>query len=41
MAIRGLNVLHLRAAYFMENNLAAIGMIQRMGIFAYARCYRT
>jgi uncharacterized protein YbjT (DUF2867 family) len=35
-AIRGLNVLHLRAAYFMENNLAAIGMIQRMGIFAGA-----
>jgi uncharacterized protein YbjT (DUF2867 family) len=26
-AISGLNVLHLRAAYFMENNLAAIGMI--------------
>src|SRR5260370_31295627 len=25
--ISGLNVLHLRAAYFMENNLAAIGMI--------------
>jgi uncharacterized protein YbjT (DUF2867 family) len=24
-AISGLNVLHLRAAYFMENNLAAIG----------------
>jgi uncharacterized protein YbjT (DUF2867 family) len=35
-AIRGLNVLHLRAAYFMENNLAAIGMIQRMGFFAGA-----
>ena len=35
-AIGGLNVLHLRAAYFMENNLAAIGMIQRMGIFAGA-----
>jgi uncharacterized protein YbjT (DUF2867 family) len=33
-AIRGLNVLHLRAAYFMENNLAAIGEIHRMGIFA-------
>src|SRR5689334_13504836 len=30
-AISGLNVLHLRAAYFMENNLAAIGMIQAMG----------
>jgi uncharacterized protein YbjT (DUF2867 family) len=31
-----LNVLHLRAAYFMENNLAAIGMIHGMGIFAGA-----
>jgi uncharacterized protein YbjT (DUF2867 family) len=31
-AIGGLNVLHLRAAYFMENNLAAIGMIHAMGI---------
>ena len=35
-AITGLNVLHLRAAYFMENNLAAIGMIQGMGIFGHA-----
>ena len=35
-AIDGLNVLHLRAAYFMENNLAAIGMIQGMGIFGHA-----
>ena len=35
-AIGGLNVLHLRAAYFMENNLAAIGMIQGMGIFGHA-----
>ena len=35
-AIGGLNVLHLRAAYFMENNLAAIGMIQEMGIFGHA-----
>ena len=35
-AIRGLNVLHLRAAYFMENNLVAIGMIDRLGIFAGA-----
>jgi uncharacterized protein YbjT (DUF2867 family) len=34
-AISGLNVLHLRAAYFMENNLAAIGMIQGMGIFGH------
>jgi uncharacterized protein YbjT (DUF2867 family) len=35
-AISGLNVLHLRAAYFMENNLAAIGMIHRMGLFGNA-----
>ena len=36
-AISGLNVLHLRAAYFMENNLAAIGMIQDgQGIFGHA-----
>jgi uncharacterized protein YbjT (DUF2867 family) len=35
-AIESLNVLHLRAAYFMENNLAAIGMIQAMGIFGNA-----
>jgi len=35
-AITGLNVLHLRAGYFMENNLAAIGMIQAMGIFGHA-----
>ena len=35
-AIQGLNVLHLRAAYFMENNLAAIGMIHGMGIFGNA-----
>jgi uncharacterized protein YbjT (DUF2867 family) len=35
-AVGGLNVLHLRAAYFMENNLAAIGMIQEMGIFGHA-----
>jgi uncharacterized protein YbjT (DUF2867 family) len=35
-AIAGLNVLHLRAAYFMENNLAAIGMIQGLGIFGHA-----
>ncbi len=35
-AISGLNVLHLRAAYFMENNLAAIGMIHHMGIFGNA-----
>jgi uncharacterized protein YbjT (DUF2867 family) len=35
-AITGLNVLHLRAGYFMENNLAAIGMIQAMGVFGHA-----
>ena len=35
-AIEGLNVLHLRAAYFMENNLAAIGMIHGIGIFGNA-----
>jgi uncharacterized protein YbjT (DUF2867 family) len=35
-AIDGLNVLHLRPAYFMENNLAAIDMIRGMGIFAHA-----
>jgi uncharacterized protein YbjT (DUF2867 family) len=35
-AIGGLNVLHLRPAYFMENNLTAIGMIQGMGIFGHA-----
>jgi uncharacterized protein YbjT (DUF2867 family) len=35
-AIDGFNVLHLRAAYFMENNLAAIGMIQEMGLFGNA-----
>jgi uncharacterized protein YbjT (DUF2867 family) len=35
-AVRGLNVLHLRAAYFMENNLTAISMIQEMGIFGHA-----
>jgi uncharacterized protein YbjT (DUF2867 family) len=35
-AISGLNVLHVRAAYFMENNLAAIGMIHRLGLFGNA-----
>jgi uncharacterized protein YbjT (DUF2867 family) len=35
-AIDGSNVLHLRAAYFMENSLAAIGMIHGMGIFGNA-----
>src|SRR5712672_3973170 len=35
-AISGLNVLHLRAAYFMENNLASIDMIHGMGVFGSA-----
>ena len=35
-AISGLNVLHLRAAYFMENNLKAIGMIHGMGLLGNA-----
>jgi uncharacterized protein YbjT (DUF2867 family) len=35
-AISGLNVLHLRAGYFMENNLAAMGMIHTLGIFGHA-----
>src|SRR6201997_1814153 len=35
-AIGGLNVLHLRAAYFMENNLMAVSMIHEMGIFGHA-----
>ena len=35
-AISGLNVLHLRAAYFMENNLAAIGMIHQVGLVGNA-----
>lgn len=35
-AINGLNVLYLRAGFFMENHLAAIGMIQGMGIFGHA-----
>ena len=33
-AISGLNVLHLRAGYFMENTLAQIGIIKAMGIAA-------
>jgi uncharacterized protein YbjT (DUF2867 family) len=32
--IPGLNVLHLRAAYFMENTLSLIGTIQAMGLAA-------
>jgi uncharacterized protein YbjT (DUF2867 family) len=35
-AISDLSVLHLRAAYFMENNLAAIDMIHGMGLFGHA-----
>jgi len=35
-AIHDLNVLHLRAAYFMENNLAAIEMIRGMELFGHA-----
>lgn len=31
-----LNVLHLRPAYFLENHLAGIGMIQMMGLFGGA-----
>ncbi len=35
-AINGLNVLYLRAGSFMENHLAAIGLIQGMGMFGHA-----
>jgi uncharacterized protein YbjT (DUF2867 family) len=35
-AISGLNVLHLRAGFFLENNLAAISMIHGMGMFGGA-----
>jgi uncharacterized protein YbjT (DUF2867 family) len=35
-AISDLNALHLRAAYFMENNLSAIDMIRGMGLFGHA-----
>lgn len=35
-AMERLNVLHLRPAYFMENHLSAIQMIQMMGIFGGA-----
>jgi uncharacterized protein YbjT (DUF2867 family) len=35
-AISGLNILHLRAGYFMENNLATIGMIHGMGVVGNA-----
>jgi len=35
-ALDKLNVLHLRPAYFMENHLASIGMIQMMGLYGGA-----
>jgi uncharacterized protein YbjT (DUF2867 family) len=35
-AISGLNVLHLRAGFFMENQLATIGMIHGKGILGTA-----
>jgi uncharacterized protein YbjT (DUF2867 family) len=35
-AVERLNVLHLRPAYFIENHLSAISMIQMMGIFGGA-----
>ena len=35
-AVEKLNVLHLRPAYFYENHLAGIGMIQMMGLFGGA-----
>jgi uncharacterized protein YbjT (DUF2867 family) len=35
-AVEKLNVLHLRPAYFMENHLSAVEMIQMMGIFSGA-----
>jgi uncharacterized protein YbjT (DUF2867 family) len=35
-AISDLNVLHLRAAYFMENNLTAINMIHGIGMVGHA-----
>jgi len=35
-AVERLNVLHLRPAYFLENHLSAISMIQMMGIFGGA-----
>jgi uncharacterized protein YbjT (DUF2867 family) len=35
-AISGLNVLHLRAGYFMESNLAAISMVHAMAILGHA-----
>ena len=31
-AIPGINILHLRASYFLENTLSLAGMIKQMGI---------
>ncbi len=36
-AVDKLNVLHLRPAYFMENHLAAMNMIQMMGVYGGAQ----
>jgi uncharacterized protein YbjT (DUF2867 family) len=35
-AVQGVNVLHLRPGYFMENNLGSIGMVKQMGILGSA-----
>ncbi len=35
-AVEKLNVLHVRAGYFFENHLAAMGMIQTMGLYGGA-----
>jgi len=35
-AVSGVNLLTVRAAYYMENNLAAIEMIRDLGIFGHA-----
>jgi len=35
-AVEKLNVLHLRPAYFFENHLAAVSMVQMMGLFGGA-----
>jgi uncharacterized protein YbjT (DUF2867 family) len=35
-AVQALNVLHLRPAFFFENHLAAVSMIQMMGVFGGA-----
>ena len=33
-SIEGINVMHLRASYFMENTLAQIGAVKHMGVMA-------